>query len=80
MINKNLTEVVNNERISNDTTLAMLELYGRNFLINKYLKQKTKIEVSKLREIINLLNELDNKIKNGMTDPYYAIEQIIAIV
>ena len=69
----------NNERIPSDVTLSMLELYGRNFLINKYLKQKSKIEIVKLREIINLLNELDNKIKNGMTDPYYAIEQIIAI-
>ena len=70
----------NNERIPSDVTLSMLELYGRNFLINKYLKQKSKIDLVKLREIINLLNELDNKIKNGMTDPYYAIEQIIAIV
>lgn len=69
-----------NERIPNDTTLSMLELNGRGFLINKYLKQKGKIEISKLREIISLLNTLDYKVKNGLTEPYYAIEQIIAVV
>lgn len=69
-----------NDRIPNENTLSMLELNGRGFLINKYLKQKSKISLEKLREIINLLNELDYKIKNGLTDPYFAIEQIIATV
>ena len=70
----------NNDRVSQDVTLSMLELNGRSFLINKYLRQKGKIEIKKLREIIKLLSDLDFKVKNGMTDPYYAIEQIIAIV
>ena len=78
----NMYVVVNNnkERIPANDTLSMLELNGRAFLINKYLKQASKIEISKLREIINLLNELDYKVKNGLTEPYYAIEQIIATV
>lgn len=70
----------NKERIPTEKTLAMLELNGRGFLINKYLKQSGKIQLQKLREIVDLLNQLDNKVKSGMTDPYYAIEQIIATV
>ena len=78
----NMYAVVNNnkERIPASDTLSMLELNGRAFLINKYLRQAEKIDITKLKEIINLLSDLDYKVKNGLTEPYYAIEQIIATV
>lgn len=78
----NMYVVINNNsaRIPSAETLSMLELNGRGFLINKYLKQAGKIDKNKLRDIIDLLNQLDYKIKNGLTEPYYAIEQIIASV
>lgn len=75
VVNKN-----NRERIPQDYTLDLLSLRGRNFLIGKYLKQGSKIELSKLRMIIDKLSELDYKVKNGQSEPYYAIEEIIAIV
>lgn len=78
----NMYVVITNsmERIPNNETLSLLELNGRGFLINKYLRQKDKIKTEKLREIISELNELDYKVKNGLTEPYFAIEKIISIV
>lgn len=79
-INMYVVIVNSMERIPNNETLSMLELNGRGFLINKYLRQKDKIKIEKLREIIAELNDLDYKVKNGLTEPYFAIEKIISIV
>ena len=78
----NMYVVANNNkaRIPSNDTLNLLELNGRSFLIGKYLRQAEKISTKKLRELIDLLNELDYKIKNGLVEPYYAIEMIIASV
>ncbi len=69
----------NNARIPSEVTVSDLKLNGRAFLINKYLRQQGKLSLDKIQEIIILLEELDRKIKVGLTDPYYAIEQIIAV-
>lgn len=69
----------NSAGIPSDVTVSNLKLNGRAFLISKYLRQQGKLNIDKISEIIILLDELDRKIKIGSTDPYYAIEQIIAI-
>ena len=65
--------------IPNDETMKLLELTPkRAFLINKYVNQGRKADISRFRKIISTLNEIDYKIKNGLIDPYFAIEEIIA--
>ncbi len=65
------------------TSQESRELLGlapnRAFLIGKYIQYGRKTELSRFRRIITTLAEMDYKVKNGLMDPYFAIEEIIAV-
>ena len=68
------------ERISESESAAMLGINPkRSFIIRKYVYSSKNISLKRLKNIISVLADMDYKIKNGLTDPYYAIEEIIAV-
>lgn len=78
----NMYLAVNNfkDGIPNSDTVRLLDLPpNRAFVVSKLLKQAKTIDITRLKRIISRLSEMDIKIKRSTVDPYYALEEIIAI-
>lgn len=78
----NMLIVLNNtkEGISQDKTVELLDLPpNRAFVVRKLQRQSKATDAVRLKKIIHRLSEMDTKIKTGIMDPYYAIEEIIAV-
>lgn len=79
-MNMYLTLNNSKEGISNSETVELLALPpNRAFLVKKYLTYSKRMDTERLRRIIGTLADMDYKTKNGLIDPYFALEEIIAV-
>ena len=68
------------EKISNNDIAVFLGMPPkRAFVVGKYISSGKNIPIKRLKNLIGVIADMDFKIKNGLTDPYYAIEEIIAV-